>query len=325
MEYGQIPYVKNKVSRIVFGLGSPMFWAGQDASELLNAVCAAGINTFDTARVYGASEQTFGKWMEEYHTRDKVVIVSKCGHPDLGTWEKRVDEKEMRRDLEASLDALRTDHIDIYLLHRDDPEKAAGELVEVFNAMHAEGKIGAFGASNWTHQRIEEANEYAYKHNLIPFTVSSPNFSLAERVKDALRDCISITGPAQEPARAWYRDRQMPVIAYACLAHGFLSGRIKSAQADKAGEILSAAAAGGYGCPANFERLRRCEELAAQKRCTVSQIALAWVLRQELNTFAVVSASDIGRLRSNMDALSIDLSMEELLYLDLREEKQADL
>lgn len=126
-------------------------WRGQNANELLDAVYAAGVNTLDTARVYGKSERTFGKWLTEKNIRDKVVILSKCGHPNLIFGTKRVNEKEMWKDLEKSLKELQTDFIDIYLLHRDDLQKDAGELVEIFNAMHAEGKIGAFGGSNWTH------------------------------------------------------------------------------------------------------------------------------------------------------------------------------
>lgn len=320
MEYGQIPYVGNMSSRILFGLGSPLFWSGQDAAELLNAVYAAGVNTFDTARVYGGSEQMFGRWMAENHMRDKVVIVSKCCHPDLITGEKRVNAKEMRNDLEKSLKELQTDFIDIYLLHRDDPHRDVGELVETFNAMHAEGKIGAFGGSNWTHQRISEANEYADKHHLIPFTVSSPNFTLAERVVDTMGDCISITGPSQEQARAWYRDSQMPIISYSSLAQGWMSGKMRSAQAEQAEKLLGSFAAKGYGCPENYERLRRCEELAEEKHCTVPQIALAWVLRQGLNAFAVVSSSNMSRMQSNIDALNIELNADEILYLDLKKD-----
>ena len=105
--------------------------------------------------------------------------------------------KDVREDLEKSLENLRTDYIDIYLAHRDDEQVSVEEIVEAFNALHAEGKIGAFGGSNWTHQRSEESNEYAYKHDMLPFTVSSPNFGLAEQVKDLWGGgSISISGPA---------------------------------------------------------------------------------------------------------------------------------
>lgn len=168
------------MSRILYGTAIQPFLDGGDGKELLDAVYGMGINTLDTGRVYGKAEQSIGKWMEERGLRDKVVILSKCAHPDV-FGKKRVSEKEIRKDFAESSKYLRTDYIDIYLLHRDDPDVDAGEIVEIMNAMHEEGKIGAFGVSNWTHQRIAEANEYAHSHHLIPFTVSSPNFALRSR------------------------------------------------------------------------------------------------------------------------------------------------
>ena len=246
-----------------------------------------------------------------------MVILSKCGHPTpLGR--KRVNEKAMRKDFETSSRYLRTDYIDIYLLHRDNPEVDAGEVVEIFNAMHAEGKIGAFGGSNWTHERIMQANEYAYKHDLIPFTVSSPNFGLADQVRDPWGGgCVTISGPANKEAREWYRKTDMPVIAYSSLGHGFFSGRLKSSCPDEARKLLSKEAVKGYVCPENFERLRRCEELAEEKNCTVPQIAMAWIYGQKLNTFAVVSSFSAERMKENIQALEIRLTEEELRRLDL--------
>lgn len=318
MEYVKIPYVKKKVSRILYGTATQPFLDGVDSIELLDAVYAMGVNTLDTARVYGRSEQVVGKWMEERKMRDKVVILSKCAHPDADG-RKRVNEKEIRADFAQSSEYLRTDFIDIYLLHRDDPDLDAGEVVEIMNALHEEGKIGAFGVSNWTHQRIAEANEYAARHHLIPFTVSSPNFGLAEQVQDPWGGgCVSISGPANAAAREWYRENKMPVIAYASLAHGLFSGKVKSSEPEKAGNILDEFAVKGYVCPENFERLRRCEELAEKKNCSVSQLAMAWIFRQDLDTLAVVGTTNASRMEANIKALHIRLSEEETAYLDLQ-------
>ena len=317
MEYSEIKYVNKPVSRIFYGTASEPFMSGGDGTELFDAVYDLGINAFDTARVYQGAEKSLGNWIEKRGIRDKVVILSKCGHPTpLGR--KRINEKAMRKDFETSSRYLRTGYIDIYLLHRDDPEVDAGEVVEIFNAMHAEGKIGAFGGSNWTHERISQANEYAYKHNLIPFTVSSPNFGLADQVRDPWGGgCVTISGPSNKAAREWYRKTDMPVIAYSSLAHGFFSGRLKSSCPEEARKLLSKEAVKGYVCLENFERLRRCERLAEEKKCTVPQIAMAWIYGQQLNTFAVVSSSSAARMKENIQALEIRLTEEELRRLDL--------
>lgn len=105
------------------------------------------------------------------------------------------------------------------------------------------------------------------------------------------------------------------MITFASLGQGFLSGRIKSGEETDLEKQLGPFAAKGFGSPENFGRLRRCEILAKKRGCSVPQIALAWVLQQELNTFAVVSASHAGRIRENTGALGISLTPEELAWL----------
>lgn len=320
MEYVNIPQVNKKVSRIFYGTsGQPMAMGG-DANELLDSIYGLGVNAFDTARAYMLAEKSLGKWIEEKEIRDRIVILSKCGHPSpFGR--KRVNEKDIRKDFRKSSDYLRTDYIDIYLLHRDDPSVPVGEIVEIFNALHAEGKIGAFGGSNWTHQRIQEANEYAYSHNLLPFTVSSPNFGLADQVQDPWGGgCISISGPGNEDARKWYQKNQMPVIAYSSLACGLFSGKISSDNPKEAIKLLGPNGMKGYGYPQNYERLRRCEQLAEKYNCSVSQIAMAYIYCQPLNCFAIVRTTSPKRMEENIAAMKIVLTKEEQEYLDLRRE-----
>lgn len=323
MEYVKLPYVGKKVSRIFYGTAIQPFMSGADGNELLDAVLEKGINAFDMARNYMASELSVGRWLEARENRDDVVLLSKCGHPSV-FGRKRINEKDMRKDLRKSLGYLHTDYIDIYLLHRDDPDTEVAVSVEVFNAMHAEGKIGAFGASNWTFRRIEEANEYAYAHNLIPFTVASPNFGLADQVNDPWGGgCETISGPSHEEDREWYRKNQMPVIAYSSLGRGLFSGKLKAedAFAGKAGEVLDGVAMKGYGYPENYERLRRCEKLAQTKGVTVPQIAMAYIFQCGINVFAVVSTTKPERMQQNIDACDIRLTKEECDYLDLRREE----
>ena len=91
---------------------------------------------------------------------------------------------DILHDAHNSLAKLKTNHLDIYMLHRDDPSVPVGPIVDVLNRLYDEGKIGAFGGSNWTVERTEEANNYALKHGLQPFTVASPNFGLADQLGD---------------------------------------------------------------------------------------------------------------------------------------------
>lgn len=312
--YTQIDGIGKRVSRIFLGTGNVP--AGVEPNEWLSSMYDAGITAIDTARVYPDSEKTIGKWLDKTGLRENIVILSKCGHPAGPI--KRVNRKSMLSDLDKSLENLRTDYIDIYILHRDNPKVNVSEIVETFNEMQSKGKIKLFGGSNWTHQRIEEANEYAYKKGLNPFSVSSPSFSLANQLGVVWDNtCVTICGDQGKEARKWYIDNRMPVVAYSALGRGLLSGKMKSGDAENAGKFLDSFAMKGYGYAENYERLKRCEELAQAKNATVSQIALSWMFRQKMNMFAVISTSSRARMEENIKAFDIELTEKECDYLNL--------
>lgn len=318
--YSSLPYVNKKVSKIFFGMAQKVFQFGGDGNSLLDDVFALGINSFDLARNYLLSEQAFGNWINARGNREKVVILSKCGHPSI-YGRPRITEKDIRKDFNKSSQNLQTDYIDIYLFHRDNENIPVEIAVETMNALHSEGKIGAFGGSNWTYKRIEQANEYAYKHNLIPFSVSSPNFGLARQVSDPWGGgCVTLSGDEQASARKWYANNQMPVIAYSSLGRGFFNGKITSKNREDVNSILDEAAVKGYVSDDNFERLSRCELLAQKYGATVAQIAMAWIFKNDMNVFAIVSATSAERMKQNIEALSIPLTETECAYLNLKEE-----
>ena len=319
MIYKNIDGIALPVSRIVFGTATPAMQEGQDATELLDAVAAGGVNCFDTARIYGMAEKSLGDWMSRRGNRDQLVIVDKGAHPLPDTVVPRVTPAAIEADIARSLSLLQTDYVDIYMLHRDDPTKPVGPIVEVLNDLRERGKLKLFGVSNWSVTRIEAANSYAYEHDLEPFTVSSPNYGLAEQVLDPWGGgCVSISGPAEVENRRWYQDSGMTIFAYAVLAHGLLSGKVKSDALSDVEKRLDPFAIRGYCCRQNYERLRRTEQIAKKHGCTVAQAALAWVLAQPLEVFAQVSASTPERFSSNLGALEVELTEEELRYMDLQ-------
>ena len=314
--YGKIPGLEKPVSRMIFGTAIGPMIEGKNADELLDAAFAKGINTFDTARGYGRAEESLGGWMKRRDNREQVVVISKCGNCD-SDGSVCVNRKVIETELAESLQALQTDYIDIYLLHRDDPKTPVSEMINALNELQKEGKIKVFGVSNWAHERIEEANRYAKEHQLQGFSVSSPHFGLAEQIADPWGgNCVTITGKQNKAARNWYQENQMPIIAYSSLARGLMAGRIKSSQEVQAAEILDPFCVKGYVCHDNFERLARCEELAEKKGCTVSQIALAWMFRQDLNIYVLVSTTRAFRLEENLRAFTVNLSEEENRYLN---------
>ena len=208
--------------------------------------------------------------------------------------------------------------IDLYLLHRDDPELPVGPLVEALNEHMSEGRIRAFGGSNWSVKRIREANLYARNHGLRPFAASSPNFSLAVRLKEIWEGCLSISGPRGAEERAWYRESQMPVFSWSSLAQGFFSGLLTRENVTEMANETTEGCAQVYGHEENFKRLDRAIELANERGKTVAQIALAFLFNQPLNVFTVSGCRSVEESRLNGEAMEIRLSPGELDWLDLR-------
>ena len=323
MKYTNLDGIGKRASRLVYGTVQPVYAGSrEEAFEALDAAWEAGFRIFDTAHSYGEdahAEKNFGAWIEARGVQDEVIILDKGFNPGQKGCPDVYSAQMLRDQIEESLQNLRTDCLDIYILHRDDPRYPVDEIVEVLNEYHDKGAILRFGGSNWTWQRIQEANDYASAHGLIPFEVSSPNFSLARQVVDPYGGgCVSICGEDAEEVQGWYRENQMAVVSYSSLAHGFLSGRLDGNDETSGSRILDEFGIKGFDYPENYERLRRCEKLAAEKGVTVPQLAVAWLYHQGLNEFAVISTGSPERMQSNIDALDIEITPEENDYLNLK-------
>jgi len=299
--------------------------AGQSRSnDLLDEVFEAGINAFDHAWQYGDGrcERAFGNWLKDRGVRNEVVIVDKGCHPIGGL--NRVSPEVIESDINDSLERLGVQSIDLWQFHRDDPSVPVGPLVDTLNRMVDAGKIHAFGGSNWTRARIREANDYARSRGLIGFSASSPHFSLAEQISSPWGDdCITISGPKNADVRAWYATVDLGVLCWSSLAGGFLSGRFSRANRQKMAASLPDYTVRSYDSEDNWRRLERASELAAEKGVTVAQIAIAYVLHQPMNAFAVVRAGKSASIRSNLGALGVELTQPELDWLDLHGDSRA--
>ena len=316
-DFSQIPGVSKPVSRLFFGTAIKPMALGGDAGTLLDEMLALGVNAFDCARGYGGAERSLGRWVRERGNREEVVILSKCGN--VGAFGRvHINRQVIERELHQSLRALGMDYIDIYLLHRDDPKTPLAGIIETLNELKQKGFIRAFGVSNWTHERIEEANAYAASKGLNGFSASSPNYGLAVQCSDPWGGrCVTLSGPESAGARAWYAENRMPVIAYSSLGRGFFSGRFQSGDYAAAKKILDGPAQKGYLCEENMERLRRAEILAKDEGCTVSEIAMRYIFSSDMNLYAIVSTTSPERMRQNIDASLRPLSEDAVRWLQL--------
>lgn len=308
MNYGTIPGFDRPISRLVMGTMVCQTDHMALTCELLDAYLAAGGNCLDTARVYGTSESAIGQWMQERGNRAQIVLLTKGAHPTADSG-PRVRPEAIDQDIATSLEKLQTDYIDLYLLHRDDPNYPVGPIVECLNAHQQAGRIRAFGGSNWTTRRIQEANDYAAAHGLNGFVASSPNLSLAVMKEPIWDGCISL----DEEGRAWHTAHQFPLFPWSSQARGFFTGRYAPDRPDD-GEMVRV-----YYNDANWERYRRAEALGKEKRASANQIALAYVLHQPFPVFPLVGPRTLAELRDTLGALDISLTPEEVRWLNLEE------
>ncbi|MFO7634404.1 MAG: aldo/keto reductase [Caldilinea sp.] len=316
MQYGQIPGVTKPVARLIQGT----VMIGSDKLDysfgLLDDILALGGNTFDAAHVYGNgdNERTLGRWIEERGVRDQVVIITKGAHHNQDR--RRVTPFDITADLHDSLARLRTDSIDLYLLHRDDPAVPVGPIIEVLNEHLAAGRIHAFGGSNWNYRRIKAANDYAAQRGLTPFAVSSPHFSLAIQVKEPWDNCVTLTGDANADARAFYTHHDIPLLTWSSLAGGFFSGRFSPDNLDSFTAYLDRLCVQSYCYPENFARLERTRHLAEQRGVTLAQVAMAYVLAQPFAVFPLVGCANGAEYAANAAAFEVALTPAEVAWLE---------
>lgn len=307
------------LSRLVLGCDSLPFHEGNDISALLDGVRGLGVNVFDTAHKYGNSEKLIGNYLASRGCREEVIIITKGCHP---TKERKstLNKERLRLEIEQSLTDLRTDHIDIYLLHRDDLKMDLKGMLSVLDEYHKKGKITIYGGSNWTTKRIEKANEICHENGFAPFMASSPNYSLAEWEHDPWGGVVSLSGKNKEGEIEYYEKTKMPLFVYSPLARGFFSGRVKTSDLEEGKKILKQDAITSYWSENNIERLRRAELLGRAKGCPVPIIALSYLLSSPLCLFPIIGTTSVSRMEENAKALEVHLSQKEREYLNLERE-----
>ena len=307
MKYGQVPGLDKPVSRLVLGCDNQRTYA--HAAAIFDGFFEQGGNCLDTAYVYGGGlqERLVGQWLKNRaELRGELVIIGKGAHTPL------CDPANLSAQLHQSLERLQTDHVDLYLMHRDNPDIPAGEFVEALNEHRAAGRVRAFGGSNWSIARVQEANAYAAARGLQPFTMVSNNFSLARMVDPVWSGCVSASDP---DSRAWFAREQLALFAWSSQARGFFLATppvSPGGNAPSEAEIVRC-----WHSADNFQRRERALVLAKEKGVEAINIALAYVLCQPFPTFALFGPRTLEEVRTSLPGLGIELTSGELAWLNL--------
>jgi aryl-alcohol dehydrogenase-like predicted oxidoreductase len=228
-----------------------------------------------------------------------VVVVGKGAHTP------HCDPESIPRQLAESLDRLGTDHVDLYLMHRDNEEVPVGEFVDVLDELWRAGRMRAFGGSNWSPARFEEANAYAAAHGRQGFAALSNHFGLARAYDVPWEGCRHVTDPESV---AWLTDRQVPLLPWSSQARGFF------ARADPADTSDPELVRCYYG-DENFARLARARQLGAELGVPATAVALAYVLHQPFPTFPLFGPRTLAETRTSLACLGVTLRPEQVRWL----------
>lgn len=307
------------VSRLC--LGTNQFGTALDdrrADAILGAFAELGGTFLDTARSYGdwipdaprgASEACVGRLLKQ-RGRDNWVVATKGCEFDYraGDFAPRVTPAHLREDLAASLEALQTDYIDLYWLHRDDPSQPVEVIVDALVAEQRAGRIRYFACSNWSPARIEAAQAYARGIGHSGFVACQPLWGLAEPDREAMqRYC---PGGYYEDGYQSLHAAGLTMIPYSSQSRGYFSKVARDGESTLPDDLAAL-----YLNDSNRRRQAVVERTAADHGVSVNQVVLGYLLSQPLPTIPLVGASRPEQLADTMAACELTLSPAELAAL----------
>lgn len=301
MKYARLGRSGAEVSRLVLGtMNFGPHTSEEDAFAIMDRAVDAGINFFDTANVYGGedhrgwTEEIVGRWLERSGNRDRVVLATKV----FGKMSGRLNDRglsayNIRRAVDASLQRLQTDHIDLYQMHHIDRDTPWDEIWQAFDTLVAQGKVTYFGSSNFAGWHIAQASEAARARHGLGLVSEQSLYNLATR--DIELEVI--------PAAQHYG---LGVIAWSPLASGTLAGSSRD------GVRRKERRSGTEG----DDRFERWESFCDERDLEPGEAALAWVLHRPGMLGPIIGPRTLDQLESAIAAVEIDLSKDDLAAID---------
>ena len=155
--------------------------------------------------------------------RERIVLITKGGcHGQDKLWSANISESSIRSDIEGSCERMGIEHVDVFMLHRDDPKIDVATIVNMMDIFQREGLVTVWGVSNWALPRLQAALEYARANGKAVPVCDSLQFSLAQPTRSVWPDTQFMTADA----RKWYASTGTAVLAWECLAKGFMAGKV---------------------------------------------------------------------------------------------------
>jgi aryl-alcohol dehydrogenase-like predicted oxidoreductase len=295
--------------------------AADAAEAVLDEFATLGGNFIDTAHSYGdwhpfgpraASERVIGRWLSRRRREDFVIATKGC-EPDsrarAGKRAARLTPADLAIDVRESLECLQIDAIDLYWLHRDDPAQAVEPIIDSLIEQQRAGHIRYFGCSNWSVNRIRQAQSYATRLGHRGFAACQPMWGLAEPNRAAMPQTFLCTYYDEG-----FRDlhsQGMPMIAYTAQSRGFFS-KLAEGGVARLTPLLNDL----FCNPPNLRRFEIVQALAARHGVTPNTIVLAYLTSQPFTTVPIIACSTPQQLRASVSACDLHLDANALALLN---------
>ena len=319
MDYDKIKGLDKKISKLIMGNDNQTDF--DSAAKVWDHWIEVGGNAFDNAHIYGkgSMESLMGEWHTKRNIRNDIVVIAKGAHTP------NCNPSSISSQLSESLDRLKTDFADIYIMHRDNLEIPVGEFMDVLNQEMKKGRIKIFGGSNWTLERFKEANEWAEKNNIQPMSILNNNLALSKMIKPLWAGCISSN---DDDILEYLKKTQTAHLSWSSQGRGyFLPPEICQAIEDKITKNESSWRQPGenssgpiscYDSEDNRERRKRANELAKELNVTAQNIAGTWPLHQPFPSLALIGPRKIEEINSTLPSLDIKLTEDKIKWLNLK-------
>ncbi|HBP37161.1 MAG TPA: hypothetical protein DD640_00135 [Clostridiales bacterium] len=327
-----IPRTDLWAAPVCLGTGGFTIEQEQQARDQLDRFIDLGGNLIDTANVYGRkkpghenqSEQILGRWLQDRGQPSDLLISSKGGHPSPEDMHRsRLDPASLAADLDSSRISLGRDCIDLYFLHRDDPDQPVEALLSQLELFRQSGKIRCYGLSNWTADRLEQALAWSRQQTSSGLAALQNRWSLARFNPEGTTDDTL----AEVDGQIWaiLAEENLALLAYSALAKGFFSKILpdpaSAPQTDAPEEnsrismtldAIPEKLRRYYENELNNKRAQAVFQLTASKKARPAQIALAWMLHQPFPVFPIVAFSSLKQLDEAMGAPALHLIPDDM-------------
>lgn len=322
MKYYEKSYseINKPISKIAMGtarFGSRI--PTEKAFAMLDLFEENGGNVLDTARNYdewaedgrGKSEQCIGKWMEQKRNRKEMVVCTKGGVKRDTSGNRYFDLScsNLLEEVKESLYSLRSDYIDIYLLHKDEKSRPVEEIVESMQKVCDVGNIPVIGVANWSYERLKQANDYAKLNGYKEFKIVQTWWALAEYTKEMWND--EHTTHMTQEMYIYMRENHILGMAYTAQCKGFFQKAIKNGL-DKVDDFLKKRIVTSR----NLEKLNYLADFCRENKVEPTGVVNSYITDNQLHGIALVSCSNIEQLQEILNWSDYVLSLEIIKRID---------